>query len=193
MPFIEFAYNRAMHTTTSYSPFEVVYGFNLATPLDLMPLPVNERDSLDGKKKVELVKSIHEKVRLQIEKKNEQYACQANKGRRRVTFEPGDWVWIHMRKERFPAQRRSKLNPREDGPFQILEKINDNAYKVDLPGEYNVSSTFNVGDLSLFDVGEDSRSNPFEERGNDESFGGSIGECSRSLKCSRWTSYKVKS
>ena len=83
-----------------------------------------------------------------------------------------------MRKERFPAQRRSKLNPRGDGPFQILEKINDNAYKVDLLGEYNVSATFNVVDLSLFDVGEDSRSNPFEKRGNDESFGGSIGEVS---------------
>ena len=74
LSFIEFAYNRTMHTTTSYSPFEVVYGFNLTTPLDLMPLPVNERDSLDGKKKAELVKSIHEKVRLHIEKKNEQYA-----------------------------------------------------------------------------------------------------------------------
>ena len=127
-------------------------------------------------KMAELVKSIHEKVRLQIEKKNEQYASHANKGRRCVTFEPRDWVWVHIRKERFPTQRRSKLNPRGDGPFQILEKINDNAYKVDLPGEYNVSATFNVADLSLFDVGEDSRSNPFEKRGNDESFGGSIGE-----------------
>ena len=36
---------------------------------------------------------------------------------------------------------------------------------MDLPGEYNVSSTFNVADLSLFDVGEDSRSNPFKKRG----------------------------
>ena len=102
---------------------------------------------------------------FRLRKKNEQYASQANKGRRRVTFELGDWGWVHIRKERFPAQRRSKLNPREDGSFQILEKINDNAYKVDLPGEYNVSSTFNVADLSLFDVGEDSRSNPFKKRG----------------------------
>jgi hypothetical protein len=38
---------------------------------------------------------------------------------------------------------------------------------VDLPGEYGVSSTFNVSDLSSFDVGDDSRSNPFEERGDD--------------------------
>ena len=47
---------------------------------------------------------------------------------------------------------------------------------MDLPSEYNVSTTFNVVDLSLFDVGEDSWSNPFEEREKDESFGGSIGE-----------------
>jgi hypothetical protein len=129
---------------------------------------VNERTSLDGQKKAEMVKKLHESVRQHIEKKNEQYANKANKGRRQVIFEPGDWVWVHMRKKRFPARRRSKLHPREDGPFQVLERINDNAYKLDLPGEYNISATFNVSDLSLFDVGDDSRSNPFEERGNDE-------------------------
>ena len=41
---------------------------------------------------------------------------------------------------------------------------------MDLPGEFNVSATFNVADLSPFDVGDDSRSNPFEERRNDESY-----------------------
>jgi len=84
-----------------------------------------------------------------------------------VRFEPGDWVWVHMRKERFPEQRRSKLMPRGGGPFQIIERVNDNAYKVDLLCEYCVSITFNVVDLSLFDVGDDSRSNSFEERGDD--------------------------
>lgn len=74
-----------------------------------------------------------------------------------------------MRKERFPAQRRSKLHPRGDGPFQVVEKINDNAYKLDLPGEYQISATFNVADLSLFDADDerDSRTNPFKEGGND--------------------------
>ena len=75
---------------------------------------------------------------------------------------------MHMRKERFPTCRRSKLHPRGDGPFQVLEIINDNAYKLDLPGEYNISATFNVSDLSLFDVGDDSRINHFKERENDE-------------------------
>ena len=59
-----------------------------------MHLPVDERGSMDREKKAELVKSINEKVRLQIEKKNDQYASQANKEKRRVTFEPGDRVWV---------------------------------------------------------------------------------------------------
>jgi len=62
-----------------------------------------------------------------------------------------------MRKERFSAHRKSMLQPRGDGPFQILKRINDNAYKVDLSGDYGVSATFNVSDLTLFDVGDDLR------------------------------------
>ena len=75
-----------------------------------------------------------------------------------------------MRNERFPTQRKSKLLPRGDGPFQVLERINDNAYKLDLPGEYNVSATFNVSDLSPLSVGDelDLRTNPFQEEENDE-------------------------
>uniref|UniRef100_A0A2N9G2N0 Retrotransposon gag domain-containing protein n=1 Tax=Fagus sylvatica TaxID=28930 RepID=A0A2N9G2N0_FAGSY len=69
---------------------------------------VNERTSLDGQKKAEMVKKLYESVRQHIEKKNEQYANKANKGRRQVIFEPGDYL------------------------------------------------------------GDDSRSNPFKERGNDE-------------------------
>ncbi|GKV05941.1 hypothetical protein SLEP1_g17889 [Rubroshorea leprosula] len=85
---------------------------------------------------------------LMQERRTEQYANQANKGCKKVVFEPGDWVWVHMRKERFPAQRYSNLQPRGDGPFQVIARINDNAYKLELPGD-------------------DLRTNPFEERGND--------------------------
>jgi len=36
-----------------------------------------------------------------------------------------------------------------------LVKTNDNAYKLDLLGEYGVSNTFNMDDISSFDVGDD--------------------------------------
>ena len=110
-----------------------------------------------GKAKAELVRKFHEKVETQIEKKVKSYVKHANKGRRKVVFEPGDWVWVHFRKEIFLSQRKSKLMPRGDGPFQVLAKINDNAYKIDLLGEYNVSNTFNVSDLSLYDANNELR------------------------------------
>ncbi|KAH9649363.1 Endonuclease [Citrus sinensis] len=172
LPHVEFAYNRTVHSATKFSPFEIVYGFNPLTPLDLLPLPIDERASMDGKKKAECVKQLHERTRQHIEKRTEQYATQANKGCKQVVFQPGDWVWVHMRKERFPAQRHSNLLPRGDGPFQVVAQINNNAYKLDIPSEYNVSATFNVSDLSPFDVGEDSRTNLFEKRGNDENHQG---------------------
>ena len=38
LPFVEFAYNKIVHSTTTFSPFEIVYGFNPLTPIDLIPL-----------------------------------------------------------------------------------------------------------------------------------------------------------
>nr|KYP53432.1 hypothetical protein KK1_024566 [Cajanus cajan] len=73
-----------------------------------------------------------------------------NKGRNKITFEVGDWVWLHLRKDRFLTQRMSKLSPRGDGSFQVLHKINDNAYKLDLPSKCGTSSSFNVCDLTPF-------------------------------------------
>jgi len=59
------------------------------------------------------------------------------------------------------------LQPQEDGQFQILEIINynDNTYKVNLLGKYGVSTTFNVFNLSLFDVDDDLKLNHIEEKG----------------------------
>lgn len=48
-----------------------------------------------------------------------------------------------------------------------MERINDNAYKLDLLGEYGVSASFNVFDLSPFDVGDDLRTNHSQEGEND--------------------------
>ena len=72
-----------------------------------------------------------------------------------------------MHKEQFPNQRKSKLQPCSEGPFQLLKRINDIAFEIDLLSEYGVSVTFNVVDLTLFDIGFDSRSHHLKERGDD--------------------------
>jgi hypothetical protein len=72
-----------------------------------------------------------------------------------------------MYKERFPAHKKSQLQPWGDGLFQIFERINDNACKVDLSCEYDVNATFNIFFLFLFNIGDDLKLNYFEERGDD--------------------------
>ncbi|KAH0776517.1 hypothetical protein KY290_007928 [Solanum tuberosum] len=147
LPIVEFAYNRTFHSSTGKTPFEV--------------------------KKADMMKKIHEQTRLAIEKKNKEVALRRNQGRKYVVFKPGDLVWVHMRKERFPSKRKTKLDPRGSGPYKVLERIGDNAYKLDLPGEFQVSATFNVSDLSHFDADLNSRTNSLQEEGNDSIQGSS--------------------
>ena len=91
LPHVEFAYNRTVHSTTQFSPFEIIYGFNPLIPLDLLPLLNNfVLKHQGGKAKAEFVRKFHEKVKTQIKKKVESYAKHANKGRKKVVFEPSD-------------------------------------------------------------------------------------------------------
>ena len=98
----------------------------------------------------------------------EQYTKRVNKTRKKLVFEQGDLVWVHLRKDQFLEQRKCKLQPHGDGPFAVLERINDNAYKIDLPEEYGVSPTFNVSDLSPYFGPLESRTTPSQEGEDDE-------------------------
>ena len=46
----------------------------------------------EGQAKADYVKKFHERVKAQIEKRNESYAKQANKGRKKIVLQPRDWV-----------------------------------------------------------------------------------------------------
>nr|GEW47781.1 uncharacterized protein [Tanacetum cinerariifolium] len=169
LPQAEFAYNRAPNKTMGLSPFEVVYGLNPSTPLDLAVLDTTSKFSKEASNLAAEIKIIHQKVHDRITKNNELIKYRRDKGRKHILFKPGDLVWSNMRKERFPAKRRSKLSPRSNGSFKILEKVNDNVYKINLPG--NVSTSCNVAELQpYFDPKEPLPSlntNSFDEGGDD--------------------------
>jgi hypothetical protein len=171
LPHVEFAYNRATHSTAKVSPFQVVYGFNPLAPIDILPLPASERIHSDAKKRAEFILQMHETTKHNIEKMNEKYRITGSKGKQEIKLQPGDLVWLHLRKDRFPELRKSKLMPRADGPFKIIEKINDNAYKLELPPEFGVSPTFNISDLKPYLGEEDEfelRTTPIQEGEDDE-------------------------
>jgi len=84
---------------------------NLLLPSIFLPLPMQERVNFDTRKRAEFVKNIHDRARANIEKMTKMYEKRANKGRKKMLFEPGDLVWVHLRKDRFPEQRKSKLQP----------------------------------------------------------------------------------
>ncbi|RDX87533.1 hypothetical protein CR513_30986, partial [Mucuna pruriens] len=90
---------------------KLVYCFNLLSPLDLLSLPtmltwMNDK----GLSKAQFVKELHEKARIHMEKKEEQYVKNANEGKKEVIFKEGDLVWVHLRKERY-------LNPKFEVKF----------------------------------------------------------------------------
>ncbi|KAK1664911.1 hypothetical protein QYE76_053070, partial [Lolium multiflorum] len=133
LPHAEFAYNRAKHSTTSRSPFMIVYGFEPPTALDILPLPLHERTNMDFDERTTAMKKLHEETRATIQEHVLRQANRLNAKKKERVFEEGDLVWIHLRKERFPQERNSKLKPRGDGPFKVLKRINNNAYVIDIP------------------------------------------------------------
>ncbi|GKD90952.1 RNA-directed DNA polymerase [Tanacetum coccineum] len=95
----------SVNRTTGKSPFEFVYGWNLITHLDLVPVLEVGRFSKEGADQSKLIKELHRSE--------------------------GDLVWIYLCKERFMAWRFGKLKLRGDGHFRVLKKINDNVYKIE--------------------------------------------------------------
>jgi len=71
----------------------------------------------EEQKKADFMKQIHEKARLNIERRTEQYATQANKGRRNLVFEPGDWVLAAYEKRKIPSEKTFQIAPKRRWPF----------------------------------------------------------------------------
>ena len=149
----EFAYNSVIHSSTGHAPFEVVYTKPPAMTADLLPVSLGQRHAADDF--AERAVAVREDVTQKLQKSNQRYKTAADQHRKLKVFAEGEEVMVFLRRERIPTGTYNKLRPKKIGPFKILRRINDNAYVVDLPKDYNISSTFNVADLTAYrpDVG----------------------------------------
>ena len=111
-----------------------MYEFNPLTPLDLLLMPnICVFKHKDAQAKADYMRKLHERVKAQFEKKIESYSKQANKGRKKVVFEPGG-------KRGFLNKGSSSSNLKETGlskswrwSMTMLTKL---IYQVSMPKYY---------------------------------------------------------
>jgi hypothetical protein len=131
-------------------PFQIVYGYIPWAPIDLFSFDIEDAPHLYVVAHVEQMVNLHEQTHQNIAAANAKYRVAGSKGKKYVTFESGDMVWLHLGKDHFPTLRRSKLMSRAAGPFKVLTKINDNTYILELLPEFGVSTSFSLVDLKTY-------------------------------------------
>ncbi|MCH86958.1 hypothetical protein A2U01_0007822, partial [Trifolium medium] len=140
----EFSYNTTFHISIGKTPFEVVYGrhppnllrfLSNETKVAAVAVELSERDEALNQLKVHLLRA------------QEQMKHQADKKRRQVTFEVGEWVFLKLRPHRQNSVVKriyQKLAARFYGPFQVMEKLGEVAYRLKLPDYSKIHPVFHV-------------------------------------------------
>ncbi|KAI9174834.1 hypothetical protein LWI28_023368 [Acer negundo] len=170
----EFAHNHAVNRSTGFSPFQVVYSLVPRSPIDLILLPSKTRVHGKAEDFVQGLHEVHKQVQENLLQSVEKYKLAADKKRRHLEFDVGDFVWAVLTKDRFAVGEYNKLAAKKIGPLEIVEKINPNAYRLKLPSHIRTHNVFNVkhlipfhGDSSDDDTAINSRTNFLQPGEND--------------------------
>ena len=170
LPQAEFAHNHALNRSSKYSPFQIIYGMVPRSPPALLNLPDRVRLHGGAEEFVEQLVETHTQAHDNLQTSVAKYKAAADTHRRRLLFEVGDLVWAVLTRDRMPAHAYNKLKAKKIGPLEVLERINDNAYRLRLPSDITTSDVFNIKYLSRYlppDQPCDSRSNPLHLEGPD--------------------------
>ena len=145
LPLAEFSYNNSYQESIKIAPFEALYGRKCRTPLNWVEPGEKRYHGIDfvndDEKKVPIIQQ-HMRAAQSRQK------SYADKRRRPLEFNVGDYVYLKVTpmKKVQHFRVRSKLAPRYEGPYHILERKDPVAYKILLPEE--LSSIFLVFHVS---------------------------------------------
>ena len=93
------------------------------------------------------MKEIQDQVKKTIQDNTQKLKAKVDEKRKNVQFFVGDYVMIHLNKERLQKGVPTKLRMKRIGPCKILEKYGANAHKVELSSDLGISPILNVQDL----------------------------------------------
>ncbi|XP_060964053.1 uncharacterized protein LOC133033355 [Cannabis sativa] len=146
LPLIEFSYNNSYQSTVGMAPYEMLYGRKCRSPIHWDE--AGERRYL-GPEAVQRTSEAIEKIRARMLASQSRQKSYADPKRRDVEFQVGDFVFLRV----FPMKgirrfgKKGKLSPRFIGPFEILEKVGQVAYRLALPPA--LSGVHNVFHVSM--------------------------------------------
>ena len=82
-------------------------------------------------------------------KAQKRYKKRVNKNRRQVSFKVGQKVWLNVKNFTLSHGLTPKFMAKFAGPFLVVKRVFDDAYKLALPPEIKMNPVFHVATLSL--------------------------------------------
>ncbi|KAK2452021.1 putative mitochondrial protein [Trifolium repens] len=150
LPLIEFTYNNSFHTRIGMAPFEALYGRRCRTPLCWCEAGENVVLGPEiVQQTTEKIKMIQEKMRASQSRQNSYY----DKKRKNVEFKEGDHVFLRVSPTTGigRALRSRKLTPKFIGPYEILGRVGEVAYRIALPPYLsNLHNVFHISQLRKY-------------------------------------------
>lgn len=151
----EFAYNNTKNSSIGMTPFQADLGrIPSYAPKLFNKQRVEVPASADWvKKKQQAEEEIQAALRMAADEHKRYYDQKTTED---VPYEPGEKVWLTRKdtltgKEAITTTRPSqKLEHRRFGPYEVLERVGDKAYKLKLPKTMKIHPVFHVSQLAKY-------------------------------------------